>query len=103
MKTLDPQFKIRMPSDLKTRLEDAADRSGRSLTAEVVQRLQDSFTQPMTVNIPGRGTVALARPEDQIALIRAVLEASREPPEELIDEMEERAHFAAEHTKARNK
>lgn len=37
------QFKLNMPAALRERLGDAADRSGRSLTAEVIARLEKSF------------------------------------------------------------
>lgn len=40
----DPQVNFRMPAALKRRLEQAADASGRSLTAEIIQRLEQSFT-----------------------------------------------------------
>lgn len=39
----DPQFKLRMPSDLRAQAEDAAKASGRSLNAELVARLEASF------------------------------------------------------------
>lgn len=39
----DPQINIRIPAELKRRLEDAADTAGRTLTGEVVRRLDDSF------------------------------------------------------------
>ncbi|WP_295925324.1 TraY domain-containing protein [uncultured Xanthomonas sp.] len=39
----DPQVNVRMSSDLKERLEEAASRSGRSLTAEIVTRLDWSL------------------------------------------------------------
>lgn len=39
----DPQVNFRIPADLKDRLETAALASGRTLTAEVVSRLQGSF------------------------------------------------------------
>ncbi|WP_331708671.1 Arc family DNA-binding protein [Pandoraea sputorum] len=43
----DPQVNIRMPSDLKARLEDAADASGRSLNAEIVDRLTSSLSDEL--------------------------------------------------------
>ena len=39
----DPQVNLRIPPALKARLEESAQATGRSLTAEVVQRLEDSF------------------------------------------------------------
>jgi hypothetical protein len=39
----DIQFKLRLPADLKAKIEAAAEQGGRSLTAEVVRRLEISF------------------------------------------------------------
>lgn len=39
----DPQVNIRMSATLKRRLEDAAEASGRSLTAEIILRLEQSL------------------------------------------------------------
>lgn len=39
----DPQMKLRLPPDLKDRLTGAAAANNRSLNAEVVSRLQESF------------------------------------------------------------
>ncbi|WP_279047206.1 Arc family DNA-binding protein [Cedecea davisae] len=40
----DPQLRIRLPSELKGKIEDAAKTSGRSMNAEIVQRLDASFS-----------------------------------------------------------
>lgn len=40
-----PQFKLRMPPALRARVEQAAEQANRSLNAEIVTRLQASFTQ----------------------------------------------------------
>lgn len=39
----DPQFKLRMPSQLRAQAEQAARASGRSLNAELVARLESTF------------------------------------------------------------
>lgn len=44
MARTDPQVNFRMPADLKERLEDAAKKQGRSVTQEIIQRLEHSFT-----------------------------------------------------------
>lgn len=43
MARTDPQINIRTPADLKKRLEISAIESSRSLNAEVVMRLEQSF------------------------------------------------------------
>ncbi len=40
----DPKFMLRMPADLKARVEEAARAVGRSMNAEIVQRLEQSFS-----------------------------------------------------------
>ncbi len=39
----DPQMKLRLPAELKDKLAAAAAENGRSLNAEVTQRLEESF------------------------------------------------------------
>lgn len=39
----DPQFKLRMPPELKARIEQAAKESRRSLNAEIVARLEETL------------------------------------------------------------
>ncbi|KAF3999586.1 Arc family DNA-binding protein [Glaciimonas immobilis] len=39
----DPQMNLRLPVELKEQIEDAAAKNNRTLTAEVVDRLQQSF------------------------------------------------------------
>jgi VIT1/CCC1 family predicted Fe2+/Mn2+ transporter len=39
----DPQFKLRMPAELRAQAEQAAKSSGRSLNAELVARIQSSL------------------------------------------------------------
>lgn len=41
----DPQMKIRLPADLKDQIEAASKQSGRSMNAEIVARLEQSFKQ----------------------------------------------------------
>ncbi|MHA3115274.1 Arc family DNA-binding protein [Acinetobacter sp. ANC 4635] len=45
MARTDPQFNLRVPSELKQLVEDAAKDSGRSINAEAVYRLTQSFEQ----------------------------------------------------------
>ncbi len=45
MARTDPQVNFRMPADLKERLENAAKKHGRSVTQEIIQRLEHSFNQ----------------------------------------------------------
>jgi len=39
----DPQINIRIPAALKAKLDEASAASSRTLTGEVVRRLEDSF------------------------------------------------------------
>lgn len=39
----DPQINFRVSADLKKRLEDAAEKNNRSITAELTSRIESSF------------------------------------------------------------
>ncbi|WP_081827833.1 Arc family DNA-binding protein [Kozakia baliensis] len=45
MKQTDPHFKMRLSPELKERIAEAAKKNGRSMNAEVVHRLQNSFEE----------------------------------------------------------
>lgn len=49
----DPQMKLRMPADLKSRIEAAANTASRSMNAEIIARLQSSFDD-QTANASAR-------------------------------------------------
>lgn len=57
----DPQMKIRLPADLKDQIEAAAKDSGRSMNAEIVVRLQDSFAGAAIPNPESFGHSTLAK------------------------------------------
>lgn len=46
----DQQFPLRLPPELKEKLENAAKESGRSKNAEAVYRLEESFKSSMNEN-----------------------------------------------------
>ncbi|MBT8767567.1 Arc family DNA-binding protein [Metapseudomonas boanensis] len=45
----DPQFKLRMPIELRAQVEQAAKNSGRSLNSELVARIEGSFVGASTL------------------------------------------------------
>ncbi|WP_395763882.1 Arc family DNA-binding protein [Stutzerimonas balearica] len=58
----DPQFKLRMPAELRAQAENAAKAAGRSLNSELVGRLEKSFLadgEPSTL-IPAKRARELA-------------------------------------------
>ncbi|MER3352466.1 MAG: Arc family DNA-binding protein [Hoeflea sp. D1-CHI-28] len=44
-KQTDPQFKLRLPAELKARIEKAAFDNNRSMNAEIVHRLDSTFAE----------------------------------------------------------
>lgn len=46
-----PSYPLRMPPELKERVANAAKASGRSMHAEVVARLQQSFAQAADIDV----------------------------------------------------
>lgn len=54
----DAQMKIRLPAELKEKLEKAATENKRSMNAEVLQRLSESFEKTKWINVSkGRGFI----------------------------------------------
>lgn len=43
MTRTDPHFRLRIPADLKDRVEGAAQKNNRSINAEILSRLEGSF------------------------------------------------------------
>lgn len=46
------QVNFRMPAELKEKLENSAKENGRSITSELVTRLEQSFNQPQNIALP---------------------------------------------------
>jgi len=47
MTRADPQFNLRLPADIKDSIQSAADANKRSLTAEIIARLDESFDEKL--------------------------------------------------------
>jgi len=61
----DPQFKLRMPAELKDELQELAQANSRSLNAEIVSRLERSVDSPgggrcVTLNITCSPSITMA-------------------------------------------
>jgi vacuolar-type H+-ATPase subunit I/STV1 len=80
-------FSIRLTNDLRQRVEEAADRSGRPMTGEIVYRLQQSFEPSLeTVLLTAR-----TREHDEIQMRIAVLDSQNEDLAADVQEAEESA------------
>lgn len=53
----DPQMKIRLPADLKDQIETASKNSGRSMNAEIVARLEQTFAAHPATNTDARSAL----------------------------------------------
>lgn len=63
----DPQMKIRLPADLKDQIETSSKQSGRSMNAEIVARLQESFNPSPNIFINDiSGVTALVSPRTKL-------------------------------------
>jgi len=50
----DPHFRLRIPADLKEKIEVFAKANNRSINAEIVSRLEGSFhSSPVEIEFPG--------------------------------------------------
>ncbi|WP_343633564.1 Arc family DNA-binding protein [Roseateles sp.] len=73
MSRTDPQMKIRLPDELKEAIERAAESAGRTLNAEVVQRLGATFAVDGDVAALARQVEALtSQRDDAYRAIRAL-------------------------------
>ncbi len=50
MARTDPQVNFRIPAELKDKLDNAAKENGRTLTAELILRLEMTFEQDDTIH-----------------------------------------------------
>lgn len=81
MARTDPQANLRIPADLKDALADAAKVANRSLNAEIVARLQQSFDPlPMpvlTVNLITDENTRASEVKDALEKLRPYLRADQ--------------------------
>jgi cytochrome c556 len=84
MSTDDVQTNLRLPAKLKDRLQEIAKASGRTLTAEVVHRLEASLGQPTSMNRPEADSEvwdqlrSLRAQENRLTAHRASLQSLRD-------------------------
>lgn len=69
MKQTDPQFKLRIPPALKAQIDQAAAENRRSLNAEIVARLEESF-EAKTAQI----AALTSDPSDQVIQMLSALQ-----------------------------
>jgi uncharacterized protein (DUF1778 family) len=94
----DPQLNFRIPNELRSRLERAASDSGRSLTAELIHRLEQSFEQTAQVihvafaeSVPREKQEAFARGVVELAASKGMKAKSEMLPAEKVREDMSRA------------
>lgn len=75
----DPHFRLRIPEDLKQRIEAVAQTNRRSMTAEIVERLRDSFAIDDHDDFPG------FTPGDSVAAMVEDLKSARKLSDDLYD------------------
>jgi len=101
MKQTDPQFKLRIPKELKDRLDEIAAINRRSTTAEIIARLEKSFKRPADLKERRLKGVSSVLEEDGVvptesseeAIIEAVKEAFKRMRAEhaALEQLEEEA------------
>jgi len=57
----DAHFRLRIPEDLRERVRAAADDNGRSMTAEIIQALEEAYPAP--------------KPEDDVFVAKLMIES----------------------------
>jgi Arc-like DNA binding domain. len=78
----DLYFRLRLPEELKKRVQEAAEASHRSMTAEIIARLERSFTddrfQYPAVFQPAVSSTQVARNDPSRELLESIREVVRE-------------------------
>lgn len=84
----DLHFRLRLPEDLKARIETAAEQSRRSMTAEIVARLEQSFEHPRAPGLADMDELRQMQEELRVLLHNATVRSemrdrlqAREEPE----------------------
>ncbi len=73
----DSYFRLRLPAGLKARVEAAADASGQSINAEIVQRLEEAFSTQQDATLVAVSEVLRALAEMEPDQAAALLEKVR--------------------------
>lgn len=50
----DPHFRLRLPAELKEKIEFSAKENNRSINAEILSRLENSFSVQVDISIPNK-------------------------------------------------
>lgn len=82
MKKPDAQVNFRMPFDLREMLKAAADASGRTLTAEIVLRLERSFEEASQSEIDALAKVIddrFSMLERQMEILESITKSKNRP------------------------
>jgi hypothetical protein len=77
----DPQYKLRYSPELKAKIEAAAKESGRSINAEIVQRLEASFRLDQVLQadvLPGDKTATMPAYSNLLGEMRTMLDTFKE-------------------------
>lgn len=69
----DLHFRLRIPEHLKNQIEDAAERNSRSMTAEIIARIEESFQDPVILPEGLRDRVRLYAERHERTLAEEVL------------------------------
>jgi Arc-like DNA binding dprotein len=77
MSRTDPQMSIRLPGDLKPRLVEAAQANGRTINAEIVNRLERSFVGAQAEGVPENAIKAILEMRDMVSELH---QATKTPP-----------------------
>jgi translation elongation factor EF-Ts len=82
---------MRMPAELKARIDEAAEASGRSMNAEIVARLQESFDSPRMGFGPGSvGDQLLDARQDLEKAQQNLNDSAINIADKILDRMQER-------------
>jgi len=75
MSRTDPQMSIRLPGDLKPRLVEAAQANGRTINAEIVNRLERSFFDVQAESVPEDAIKAILETRQMVGELHQAMKA----------------------------
>lgn len=88
-KQTDPQFKLRLPSELKSKIDWVAVVNNRSINAEMVARLEESFDEAVRLPPDLAARITASATRNMRSLNAEVLQVLNQyfPPEPSVDEL----------------
>lgn len=81
----DPHFRLRIPEDLKLRVERAAHTNRRSINAEIIARLEQSFPAEPISSLPGEADITDDEAKELVEAIFRTIDRYKKPKMTIVE------------------